>query len=321
LRGTDLRFTSEETEAFLTRMLGSESAQEIAGVLDERTEGWIAALRLAALSLRGTSDRASFLERLDSYTARSISSYLVGEILTQQPHAVQVFLERTSFLDQFCTELCVAVMESHISPEQVQDTLDWLEHTNLFLVPLDKRQKWYRFHHLFQELLQQRLQSHSSQEELAILHLKASDWYAMHDLIDEAIRHSLLAGDVTRATLLVETHFWQAFEQEQLTLVEHWLRLLPEEQIQGSPYLLAARAWISQAHGQLKELPRLLTVAEQLLASVDDEMIDAQDPNIGLLRGLIATLWSLYQFLPGRFRRASKALVPLWPCFRRMKSI
>jgi ATP/maltotriose-dependent transcriptional regulator MalT len=301
LRGTDLRFTQEETKAFLTGMLGSETARETAAALNKRTEGWIAALRLAAISLRDTSDSASFLEQLDSNTARSLNSYLVGEILMQQTHEVEVFLERTSILDQFCTELCVAVMESHVSPGQVQDTLDWLEHTNLFLVPLDKRQKWYRFHHLFQELLQQRLQSHSSQEELATLHLRASEWYTRQDLIKEAIQHALLAGDVTRATQLVETHFLQAFEQEQLTLVEHWLRLLPEEQIQGSPYLLAARAWILQAHGQLKELPRQLISAEQLLARVDREMID-EDPSIRLLRGLVATLWSLYQFFTGRIQ-------------------
>src|SRR5437667_1171930 len=157
LRGTDLRFTPEETETFLTHMLGSEAARETAGALEERTEGWIAALRLAALSLRGTSDRASFLEHLDNYTARSINSYLVGEILTQQTHEVQEFLEQTSILDQFCTELCAEVMGSDFSHEQVQSTLAWLERTNLFLIPLDTRQRWYRYHHLFQELLQQRL--------------------------------------------------------------------------------------------------------------------------------------------------------------------
>jgi ATP/maltotriose-dependent transcriptional regulator MalT len=116
LRGTDLRFSLEETEAFLTRMLGSEAARETAGALDERTEGWIAALRLAAISLVGTSDRALFLERLDSSEYRSLNSYLVGEILAQQAHEVQEFLERISILDQFCAELCAAVMGSDISP-------------------------------------------------------------------------------------------------------------------------------------------------------------------------------------------------------------
>ena len=303
LRGTDLRFTPEETEAFLTCMLGSETARETAGALDERTEGWIAALRLAALSLRGTSDRASFLEHLDGYAARSISSYLVGEILAQQAQEVQELLERSSILEQFCAESCAAVMGSDISHEQVQATLDWLERANLFLVPLDKRQRWYRFHHLFQGLLQQRLQTHCSQEELATLHRRARTWYARQGLIEEAIRHALLAGDASRAMQLVEAQFFQAFEQEQLALVEHWLRLLPEEQIQGSPFLLAARAWISQARGQLQELPRLLTAAQQLLASGDRDMSDAHDPHdppFRLLRGLMATLWSLFHFFTGQ---------------------
>src|SRR6266480_2826155 len=300
LRGTDLRFTPEETETFLTSMLGSEAARETAGALDERTEGWIAALRLAALSLRGASDSASFLERLDSYTTRSISSYLVGEILAQQAHEVQEFLEQTSILAQFCAELCAEVMGSDISHEQVQSTLDWLERTNLFLIPLDTRQRWYRYHHLFQELLQQRLQTHKSQDELATLHLRASAWYARHDLIEEAIRHALSAKDPSRATQLVEAHFFQAFEQEQLALVEHWLRLLPPEQIQGSPVLLTAKAWISQARGHLKELPPLLTAADQLLANGDRDTSDALDPPFRLLHGLMETLWSLYYFFTGQ---------------------
>ena len=214
LRGTDLRFTPVETEAFLTRMLGSEVAHDTANALNERTEGWVAALRLAALSLRDTSDRASFLEHLDNYTARSINSYLVGEILTQQAHEVQEFLEQSSMLDQFCAELCAEVMGSDTSHEQAQTTLDWLERTNLFLIPLDKRQRWYRFHHLFQELLQQRLQTHCNQEEIATLHLRASAWYARQSLIEEAIRHALLAGDASRATQLAEAQFFQAFERE-----------------------------------------------------------------------------------------------------------
>ncbi len=300
LRGTDLRFMPEETEAFLTRMLGSEAAREIAGVLNERTEGWVAALRLAAISLRDTADRASLLEQLDNYTARSMSSYLVGEILTQQTHDIEVFLERTSILDQFCAELCAEVMGSDTSREQPQATLDWLEHTNLFLIPLDNRQRWYRYHHLFQGLLQQRLQTHCDQEELATLHRRASAWYGRHHLIEEAIRHALLARDAPRATQLVEAHFFQAFEQEQLTLVERWLHLLPEEQIQGSPYLLAARAWIAQARGQLKELPRLLRSAEQLLESCDQETVRAHDSLFRLLHGLIANLWSLFHFFTGQ---------------------
>jgi LuxR family maltose regulon positive regulatory protein len=316
LRGTDLRFTLEETEAFLTHMLGSEAARETADTLNERTEGWIAVLRLAALSLRGTSERATFLEHLDSYTARSISSYLVEEILAQQTLEVQEVLEQSSMLEHFCAELCAAVIGSDISLEKVQATLDMLERANLPLVPLDKRQKWYRFHHLFQSLLKQRLQTHCSQQELATLHLRASAWYATHGIIEEAIRHALLAGDTSRATQLVEAQFFQAFEHEQLMLLEHWLRLLPEEQIQGSPFLLVARALISQAHGQLKELPRLLTAAEQLLGTAGSSAHHADNSKRRLLYVMIADFWSLFHFFSGQTQasldsaRSALALLP-----------
>jgi LuxR family maltose regulon positive regulatory protein len=305
LRGNELRFTREETEAFLTRMLGSEAACETVAVLDERTEGWVAAIRIAATSLRDTSDRASFLQQLDMYTARSLNSYLVGEILTQQTRGVQAFLERTSILDQFCIELCTAVMGSDTSREQTQAILGWLEHTNLFLVPLDTRQRWYRYHHLFAELLQQRLHTHCSQAELTTLHRRASAWYGRHDLLEEAIHHALLAGDAWQATQLVEAHFFPAFEQEKLTLVEHWLRLLPEDQVKSSPTLLAAQAWIAQARGHLKEVPGLLTAAEQLLGSADQQRSPAlgpHDTHPGMLRGLVAGLWSLYYFFSGQVR-------------------
>ena len=154
LRGTDLRFTLEETEAFLARELGSVAAHEVAGVLEERTEGWIAMVRLAALSLRNAPDQMAFLERLGHAPERTLSRYLVEEVLSQQAPAVQEFVVRMSILEQFCAGLCRAVMGSDASNEQVQATLEELDRSNLFLVPLDERHGWYRFHHLFQELLQ-----------------------------------------------------------------------------------------------------------------------------------------------------------------------
>src|SRR5262249_3271864 len=126
------------------------------------------------------------------------------------------------------------------------------------------------------------------------------EWYAGQGLIEGALRHAVLAGDTSRATQLVEAHFFQAFEQEQLKLVEHWLRLLPEHQIQESPLLLVARAWISQARGQLFKLPHLLTAAEQLLANGEQDSPDAFDLSFRQLHGLIATLWSLFYFFTGQ---------------------
>jgi LuxR family maltose regulon positive regulatory protein len=300
LRRTDLRFTLGETEAFLARMLGKEVAHETAMALEAWTDGWIAVLRLAALSLRSTSDRSAFMERLRHSPDRSVSRYLVEEILSRQAPFVQELLERMSLLEQFCAELCTAILGSDTSNAQVQATLDWLERSHALLVPLDEHQGWYRFHHLFQSLLQQHLQEHISTEEVATLHRRASAWYAAQGLIEQAIEHALAAGEVSGATSLVEAHVLWAFEQEQWVQMERWLGLLPEEQIQGSPWLIFARAWILQAHGQLQEHARLLTTAEQLLATIDSGTNDPHDLQSSLLRALIAILRSQIQYVTGQ---------------------
>ncbi len=302
LRRDDLRFTLEETQAFLSRVLGSVAAHETAVALQERTDGWIAVLRLATLSLRGTPDQAAFMHRLRHYSDRNVSSYLVEEILSQQAPAVQELLLQTSILEQFCAELCTAILGSDASHKQVQATLDWLERSNVLIIPLDERQGWYRFHHLFQQLLQQRLQARISTEELATLHRRASVWYAAQGLIEEAIKHALVAGDLSGAAQLVEAQFLWALEQEQLAQMEHWLGLLPEEQIQGSPGLLLARAWNLQARGQLKDLPRLLTTAGQLLDTRGRGTSDPDDQHSRIIRALLAIFWSLYQFFTGQIQ-------------------
>jgi LuxR family maltose regulon positive regulatory protein len=299
LRGDDLRFTLEETEAFLSRVLPDEHVHETSVELAELTEGWIAVLRMAALSLRSTSDRAAFLERLRHYPDRSISNYLVEEILAQLSPAMQEFLVQTSVLDQFCPELCVAILGRGFPLKQVQSILDWLERSNLLLVPLDSRQGWYRFHHLFQ----QRLQMQNSQEKLARLHSRASAWYTRQGLIEQAIEHALAAGDTMSAAHLVEAHFLPAFEQEQLGQIERWLQLLPDEQIQASPVLLFARAWILQAHGQLSDLPRLLTAAEQLLESNASVAHGPDNLRLGNLHALILALWCQFHFFTGQVQK------------------
>jgi LuxR family maltose regulon positive regulatory protein len=317
LRHIDLRFTLEETETFLTSVIGSVVAHEVAGTFQERMEGWIAVLHLAALSLRNTSDRVAFIERLRHYSDRSVSSYLVEEILIQQTPAVQVFLERTSILDQFCAELCAAILDNDASQGQMQATLDWLERSNIFLVALDDRRGWYRYHHLFQQLLQHCLQEHSSTEELATLHRRASAWYAAQGLIEQAIEQALVAGDVSGATHLVEAQFFQSFGQEQLVQREHWLGLLPEDQILSSPILLLARAFNLEVHGQLKDIPHVLTTAEQLLDTSNRSSCDLDDSQRRLLHALIAFLWSEIHYFTGQaqmsLERAHSALALLAP--------
>jgi LuxR family transcriptional regulator, maltose regulon positive regulatory protein len=311
LRASDLRFTLEETEAFLACELGSNAAHEVAGAIEERTEGWIAVVRLAALSLHNTPDQMAFLERLGHAPERTISRYLVEEVLSQLAPDVQELLDRMSMVEQFCVGLCRAIMGSDARAAQVQATVEWLERSHLFLVPLDERQGWHRFHHLFQGLLQQRLEQRLSQEEIALLHRRASAWYAEQGLMEKALEHALAGGDAPGATRLVEEYFFRAYEQEEWAQYEHWIRLLPEEQIQGSPVLLYALGWIAQARGQLADIPPLLTAAEQLLETKDFGTSESGTSQ-SILRALIRFLWSEFQYFTGQpkasWENASSAL-------------
>ena len=167
LRPTDLRFTLEETEVFLTQELGKGVTRETAVALYELTNGWIAVLRLAALSLRNTADAAALMERLRRSPEHLISNYLLEETLNQLAPDEQELLIKVSILKQFDAELCATILGGDATQEQIHTILDWLERHNLFLVPLDDQLGWYRLHHLFQSLLQQRLQAHVSTEELA----------------------------------------------------------------------------------------------------------------------------------------------------------
>jgi len=302
LRPADLRFTLEETEAFLNRELGKGVERGTALSLEERTGGWIAILRLAALSLRNISDIQAFMGQLQSYTDHSIQSYLLEEVFAQLEPPVQDLLVKTSMLEQFCAELCTAIIASDTSYEQVQATLNWLERSNVFIIPLDERQGWYRFHHLFGQLLKQRLQALNSKEELALLHRRASMWFAGQGLIEQAVDHALEAGDESGATSLVEAQFLPAFEQEQLAQMEHLLSLLPEEQIQRSPWLLLSKAWILQARGQLKDLPSILTTAELLLATSESNVRDLNNTQHRLLQAMIALQWSQIQYFTGQMQ-------------------
>src|SRR5215211_4563168 len=205
LRAADLRFTPSEAAEFLNQVMGLDLSAENIAALEARTEGWIAGLQLAALSMQGTQDTASFIQ---SFTGshRFVMDYLVEEVLGQQPARVQTFLLRTSILDRLCGPLCDAVLLD--SSASGQETLEYLERVNLFLVPLDNERRWYRYHHLFADLLRQRLQqsmaSSSDENSLNELHIRASQWYEDNGLELEAFQHAALAHDIKRAERLIE---------------------------------------------------------------------------------------------------------------------
>ena len=199
LRAADLRFTPAEAAEFLNRVMGLNLSAEDIAALENRTEGWIAGLQLAAISMQGHKDTASFIK---SFTGSHhfVLDYLLEEVLQKQSESVQTFLLRTSILNRLCGPLCDAVL---LDPSvSGQETLEYLEHANLFIVPLDNERRWYRYHHLFADLLRQRLHqstASSAGEGVAELHNRASQWYEDNGLEIEAFQHAAAANDVERA--------------------------------------------------------------------------------------------------------------------------
>ncbi|MCB0120183.1 MAG: hypothetical protein KDD72_14215, partial [Anaerolineales bacterium] len=206
LRSADLRFTFEETVEFFHHISGLELSSTEIAALENRTEGWIAGLKLAALSMQGREDISRFIETFTG-SHRYIVDYLVEEVLLRQTEVIQYFLLCTSILDRLCGPLCDAVLQN--PSVSSQETLEYLEQTNLFLVPLDNERHWYRYHHLFADLLRHRLQrdvSHSAGKDvdLTALHIRASQWYEENDMAVEAFQHATLASDIERAERIMD---------------------------------------------------------------------------------------------------------------------
>src|SRR5215212_9813783 len=221
LRAADLRFTPAEAAAFLKEVMGLSLPASDITALEARTEGWIAGLQLAALSMRGRNDIGQFV-RAFAGDNRYIVDYLVDEVLQRQPEQVRSFLLQTAILDRLSGPLCDAVTDR----ERGQAQLEALERGNFFVVPLDDRRQWYRYHHLFAEVLQAQLRA-DQPELIATLHRRASTWYEQHGSAADAIRHALAPEDFARAADLVELAVPAMRRSRQETTVLGWLRALP----------------------------------------------------------------------------------------------
>ncbi|MCP4290969.1 MAG: LuxR family transcriptional regulator, partial [bacterium] len=193
--------------SFLGLLMGVPVDDITVDVLEQKTEGWVTGLRLSALFLRQRSDLNRILENLPT-DSRYIMDYLLAEVLSKQPEEIQGYLLATAILDRFCAPLCDAVcvpgtksLECKMGGKQF---LKWLEKSDLFVVPLDEQGRWFRYHHLFQKLLQRQLKHRFDTDEITVLHIRASLWFAENNLIDEALQHALAAGDVSAAAQLVE---------------------------------------------------------------------------------------------------------------------
>lgn len=267
LRAADLRFTPAEAAGFLTQVMGlTLSAQDVA-TLEERTEGWIAGLQLAALSLQDHQDIPSFIQTFAG-DHRYILDYLVEEVLRRQPTPVRNFLLQTAILDRLHGPLCDAVTEQQGGSTQ----LEALERGNFFVVPLDNRRHWYRYHHLFADVLQSHLQTEQP-DQVAILHRRASAWYAQQGWTVEAIHHALAAEAFALAADLIELAFTTMRQRRQEATLLGWLKRLPEAVVDYRPVLSTHYAGTLLQSGEFTGVEERLRAAEQWLhaASAIDE--------------------------------------------------
>ncbi|MCU1473689.1 LuxR C-terminal-related transcriptional regulator [Amnibacterium sp.] len=264
LRGADLRFTSVEVSAYLTQAMGLTMAAELTAALTGRTEGWIAALQLAVLSMQGRDDVAGFV-RAFSGNDRYVVDYLVEEVLQNQPEAVRTFLLETSVLGRMTGPLCDAVTE--VSGGAA--TLETLERANLFLVPLDDARRAYRYHQLFADVLQARLLDERP-ERIPGLHRRASEWYARHDDSTAAITHALAAGDPGPAADLIERAIPALRGDRRESTLRIWLERLPADLVRVRPVLSVGYAGALIAIGQVDGVEPRLRDAERYLHGGQD---------------------------------------------------
>ncbi len=276
LRAADLRFTPAEVAAFLTEVMGLTLAAEDVATLESRTEGWIAGLQLAAISLQGQQDPTHFIS---SFTGSHhfVLDYLLEEVLHQQPEPVQSFLLRTSILDRLCGPLCDAVLLDQAASGQV--ILERIERANLFIVPLDTERRWYRYHHLFADLLRQRLHQRAAlspqdaEQSVAELHRRASQWHEDNGLALEAFQHAAAANDIARAERLIGGTGLPRQVPGAVTAMLGWLASLPSAVLDVRPALWWRYASLLLMCGQTTGVEEKLQAAEAALhgAEADDQ--------------------------------------------------
>ncbi len=264
IRAADLRFTHDEAATFLNEIMGLNLSVKDVAALETRTEGWIAGLQLAALSMQGRQDLTGFIQTFTG-SHGYIVDYLLEEVLQRQPEDVQSFLLQTSVLERLCGPLCNAVTGLADS----QAMLEKLQHSNLFITPLDDERRWYRYHHLFADLLRAHLKQ-ADPNSAPELHRRASSWYEQNRLVAEAVPHALAAGDSKLATRLIRPLARPMQSRGEMRTVMDWLTALPEDELRLHPQLGLIFAWGLATTGQLPMAKRWLQDVEQHLTALDD---------------------------------------------------
>jgi LuxR family maltose regulon positive regulatory protein len=256
VRTAQLRFTKIEVATFLNDLMGFDLSSDGIEALEARTEGWVASLKLAAISMQGRDDRPEFIAKF-SGSNRYVIDYLVDEVMARQPEEVQTFLRRTSILERFCAPLCEYV----VGGSKDVDIIDTLDRSNLFLIPLDDNREWYRYHHLFADFLSQRLYE-SEPDRIPELHRRASQWYQTEGWVDEGIQHALAGGDLESATRLVDGIAVDLVVRRESYKLVKFVEQLPPDMCQGYPMLCLWHAWALFMMGQLTKVEPALELVE-----------------------------------------------------------
>ena len=259
LRAADLRFTSSEAAEFLKQVMGLTLSTEDVVILEARTEGWIAGLQLAALSMQGHQDIPGFIQAFAG-DHRYIVDYLVEEVLQRQPESIRNFLLQTAILDRLNGSLCEAVT----SQPGGKARLETLQRGNFFLIPLDDKRHWYRYHHLFADVLRMHLMAEQP-DQVPALHRRASEWYQLNGSPADSIHHALAAEDFERAADLVELAIPEMRKRRQEATMLGWLKALPEELLLCRPVLSVYYAGVLLLGGQLEGVEARLRDAERWL--------------------------------------------------------
>jgi LuxR family transcriptional regulator, maltose regulon positive regulatory protein len=291
IRLDQLRFTRDETAAFLNDVMGLKLSADDLSAMETRTEGWIAGLQLAALSMQNSKDIHTFVSAFTG-SHHYVMDYLVEEVLKSQPQKTGAFLLQTSILDKMCAGLCESVIDANPQePVDGQATLEALEKMNLFVIPLDDERRWYRYHHLFADVLRKRLEQHHP-GALPELNQRASQWFEQNGLIPEAVRHALTAGDQDRVIRMIEQYGAILVLSGEYNALSTWIKAV-EPRSQMHPWIHIIKAWLFILTGQPERAEELLQIAEKLISPLE---VDTQNK---LMLGAIATGRAYRSFING----------------------
>ena len=285
LRMGDLRFSDQEAADYLRNLMGLELSSEQVAALEVRTEGWIAGLQMAALSMQGLEKKDGISAFIADFTGshRYIFDYLTDEVLRQRPPNTRAFLLETSILDSFNASLCTAVT----GQEDSGAILDALDRANLFLLPLDEKRQWYRYHHLFAAFLEHRL-AQRPKEECDRLQQRAAQWFAAQGMPDQAIKHYNASADFKNIARIIRQYGAEILQPDQLNRLQDWLDALSSETIQADPWLAMLQAWIYYYEQQTEQVAVWVEYARQSL----EEAVDLSQEELAYLRGILMSLRS-----------------------------